>query len=263
MQYRSVDQIILSYHGISSNWASPLVVSERVLGEQLSMLRSRGYEGLTFSEWERRRVANELPQRSVVVTFDDGYASTLKAVPILEGLGLPGTVFPVVSFIESGEALCWPGISHWNGTEHEHELGPLDWDQLADLVSAGWEVGSHTLSHPDLIEVDDDVLRAELEDSREAIATRLGSCETIAYPYGHADERVAAAAARAGYLAGCTLSRFHLVDEPYRRPRMSLFLDDSGPRLRLKLSRLASAVRDSHLLARLIYDVESRGARHR
>jgi peptidoglycan/xylan/chitin deacetylase (PgdA/CDA1 family) len=257
MSYRAVDHLILSYHGISNSWASGLAVREEILREQLSLLRDRGYEGLTFTEWARRRVSHELPRRSVVVTFDDGYASTLKAAPILEATGFPGTVFPVVSFLDSGKPLCWPGIDEWIGTEHEHELRPLDWDQLAELRSAGWEVGSHTISHPDLCKVDDGALQLELEDSRAAIAGRLGRCDTIAYPYGHADERVAAAAAWAGYLAGCTLSRFRLVDEPYRRPRIGLYLNDSGPRLRLKLSRFAATVRGSRLLARLTAPTET------
>lgn len=249
MRYRAVDQIILSYHAVSSNWSSPLAVSEETLAEQLSLLCKRGYEGLTFAEQERRRRTRDLPEKSVAVTFDDGYASTLKAIPILSGLGLPGTVFPVTSFVESGESLCWPGISHWVGGAHQAELRPLTWDQLADLASAGWEVGSHTVNHPDLLRVDDVTLKAELYDSHQTIAARLGDCHTIAYPYGHANCRIAAVAAEAGYAAGCTLSRFHLDDEPYLRPRIALFEEDTGMRLHLKLSRLASTVRRSQALA--------------
>ncbi|HET9163164.1 MAG TPA: polysaccharide deacetylase family protein, partial [Solirubrobacterales bacterium] len=144
MRHRGADQIILSYHAVSSSWDSPLAVSEAVLAEQLTLLCERGYEGLTFSERERRLRSGDLPRRSVVVTFDDGYESTLKAAPILDSLGLPGTIFPAVAFIESGESLSWPGISHWRGGEHEHELRPLSWNQLAELADAGWEVGSHT-----------------------------------------------------------------------------------------------------------------------
>jgi peptidoglycan/xylan/chitin deacetylase (PgdA/CDA1 family) len=256
MKPRPFDQIVLSYHTVCTGWPSPLAVSENVLAQQLSLLKSRGYQGLTFSEWEIRLDAGELPPRAVVVSFDDGYASTLNAVPILKETGYPGTVFPVVSFIESGEPLSWPGISHWRGTEHERRLTPLAWGQLEELREAGWEIGSHTLSHPNLIRCDDASLREELERSRKTIAARLGKCETIAYPYGSADERVAAAAALAGYRAGCTLSRFHRVNEPLRRPRIALFAEDSGMRLRLKVSRFASAVRGSRLIARMVDDGE-------
>ena len=71
---------------------------------------------------------------------------------------------------------------------------------LAELADAGWEVGSHTRSHPRLPQVDDAALARELGDSRELIAERLGRpCESIAYPYGDFDERVVRATAAAGY----------------------------------------------------------------
>jgi peptidoglycan/xylan/chitin deacetylase (PgdA/CDA1 family) len=247
-----LDQIIISYHAVSSSWNSPLAVPEPILEEQLLSLRDRGYEGYTFSRWQGLRAANELPPRSAVITFDDGYASTLKAVPILRKMGFPGTVFPVVSFVDSGAPLNWPGISHWLESEHRDELRSLSWDQLAELSALGWEVGSHTVTHQDLLQLDDADLRSELDESRAAISARLGSCDAVAYPYGRADRRVAEASRRAGYTSGCTLSRFHLVDEPLQRPRTALFPKDHGVRLRLKLSPFAEIVRDSRLLARLI-----------
>ncbi len=246
------DHLILCYHAVSSTWRSALSIPERLLEEQLSLLKKRGYEGFTFAEWERRRAADELPRRSVVATFDDGYASTLRAVPILERLGFPGTVFPVLSFLESGELLRWPGIEEWSNSAHADELTPLSWDQLEELAASGWEVGSHTVTHPHLEELDDDDLGTELRESRAAIAKRLGSCETLAYPFGKADRRVAGATARAGYLAGCTLERFNLVDQPHLRHRIGLYDNDSGVRLRLKVSQAGSAIQRSRLIRRLL-----------
>lgn len=223
-----------------------------MLEEQLGLLARRGHVGLTYSEWERRHSAGTLPERTVVVTFDDGYSSTLLARSIMDRLSYPGTVFPVLSFLESGETLCWPGVDQWRDGSHSDELRPLRWQDLERLVEAGWEVGSHTVSHPRLTTLSGSDLAAELGRSREALARRLGRCETIAYPYGDADERVAQATAAAGYLAGCTLARFQLVDLPYLRPRIGLFESDRGPRLKLKLSRAAQAVRRSRVAARLI-----------
>jgi peptidoglycan/xylan/chitin deacetylase (PgdA/CDA1 family) len=207
---------------------------------------------MTFRDWERGRARGSLPKRSVVVTFDDGYASTLNAKPILDGLDYPATVFPVLRSVEAGEPLCWPGIEQWRHSEHAEELQPLSWAQLEQLVTAGWEVGSHTVGHPRLPELRDEELEAELRRSRAAIADRLGDCDTIAYPYGEADERVARATASAGYIGGCTLSRFHLVDEPHLRPRVGLFSSDTGARLRAKLSPASLALRRSQVVARLL-----------
>ena len=88
--------------------------------------------------------------------------------------------------------MSWPGIDHWAGGPHEHELEPMSWEELGRLAAAGWEVGSHTRSHPLLTQVaDDDSLAGELAQSKAVIESRLDRpCESIAYPYGDHDDRV-------------------------------------------------------------------------
>jgi peptidoglycan/xylan/chitin deacetylase (PgdA/CDA1 family) len=239
--------LVVCYHAVSSAWPSSLAVSEDLLKSHLSLLRRRGYEGLTFAESERRRSAGTLPERCIVVTFDDGFASILRAKGILDQLGFPATVFVVTSFVDSGDLLRWPGMEPWHDRGYAEELRPLAWTDLEALADDGWEIGSHTVSHPLLPTLSDADLVGELESSRESIARRLGRCETIAYPYGRADERVAAAVRGAGYLAGCTVTGAHGVDEPYRRPRLWLSAADRGPRLWLQLSPLSGRLRRSML----------------
>ena len=236
---------MLGYHAVSSTWTAQLAVSEAVLTSQLEYLRNRGYVGLTFSEAESRRRAGTLARRSLVVTFDDGYASTLRAAPILRTFGFPGTVFVVTNFLDSGAPLSWAGIDAFGGSEVREELRPLTWDEVDRLSASGWEIGSHTASHPLLTQVDDERLRSELERSRAAIVHRLGSCSSLAYPYGVADERVAAAARRAGYDAACMLTFAHFVDEPFRRPRVGLASNDTRLRLAAQVSGIGQAARRS------------------
>lgn len=227
---------VLCYHAVSSSWPARLAVSESLLAEQLGVLAHRGYEGLTLAEAEHRRASGTLPRRSVVVTFDDAYASTTHARAILDDLGFPGTVFVVTGFPDSGRLISWPGVEQWSTSEWAVEMTPLRWDELASLKDGGWEIGSHTVTHPKLPEIADDRLAEELGASRETIIERLGTCETIAYPYGLADERVAAFAGRAGYVAGVTLTPAHRADEPLLRPRIGLNRKDTGLRLQTKLS---------------------------
>jgi glycosyltransferase involved in cell wall biosynthesis/peptidoglycan/xylan/chitin deacetylase (PgdA/CDA1 family) len=227
--------LILSYHAVSASWPSRLAIEPHVLREQLGHLSRLGYVGLTVSEAERRRRDGTLPERALVVTFDDGYESTLRAEDILGEFGFPGTVFVVTSFAESGKQLLWPGIEMWATTEHADELRPADWGSLERLAAAGWEVGSHTVTHRLLTSLADDALEAELAQSREAIASRLGACTSLAYPYGVSDDRVEEAAARAGYEVACTLSFSHDRDAPHRRPRVELTTRDRGLRLQLQL----------------------------
>lgn len=237
--------MILGYHAVSPSWRTTLAVSEEQLHAQISYLAQRGYVGLTLSESERLRRKGTLPHRSLVLTFDDGYASTLRALPILDDFQFPGTVFVVTDFVDSGEPLSWYGITEWLQPETIEELRPLRWDDAAMLIERGWEVGSHTMSHPLLTRLDDQELSEELVQSRRTIEARLGSCTSLAYPYGVADERVASAAAEAGYEVACTLTFAHVADEPLRRARVGMNPRDRGLRLKIQVSRLGQSMRRS------------------
>lgn len=240
------DVLVLCYHAVSECWPAPLSATPEALEEQLGLLVRRGYRGATFGE-----VVAEPPRdRTVVVTFDDGYASVgTLAAPILRRLGLPGSVYPVCDHPGAPERpMVWDGIEHWLGTEHEHELRPLAWDQLGELAESGWEVGSHTRTHPHLTRTSDAELAAELEGSRSELEARLGRpCRTLAYPYGDHDERVVEAAGRAGYEAASTLPGRFPRPRPLAWPRVGIYHDDDLRRFRLKASRGMRALRATPL----------------
>jgi peptidoglycan/xylan/chitin deacetylase (PgdA/CDA1 family) len=160
-----------------------------------------------------------------------------RARPILDRHDFRATVFVPTSFPDSGNPLSWAGIDHWIGGPHASELGCLSWAQLADLERDGWEVGSHTHTHPHLTQIDDGALERELRVSRERIGERLGApCESIAYPYGDFDERVVAAAERAGYTYGATLTAWLSDRRALRWPRVGVYHTDAPWRFRAKLS---------------------------
>jgi peptidoglycan/xylan/chitin deacetylase (PgdA/CDA1 family) len=246
--------LVVAYHAVSARWQSSLALTPEALRSQLSVLRARGYVGLTAAEAERRRREGTLPERSVVVTFDDGFESVLRARPILAELGYPATVFVVTQFVDSGEPLSWPGLDRLGRPTDRDELRPLSWKQLADLRASGWEIGSHTVSHRLSTDLSDVDLDAEFRDSRALLRLRLGDAATLAYPYGRADRRVAAAAERAGYIAAFTLEAVYRPDEPHRRPRLGLSQRDGGLRLALRVSEGAALLmrsRGAHSLSRL------------
>jgi peptidoglycan/xylan/chitin deacetylase (PgdA/CDA1 family) len=237
------DVIVLAYHAVSANWPADLAVRPEQLHDQLDLLVRRGYRGTTFHD------AVTLPARGkkVAVTFDDAYNSVLElADPILSSLGLIGTVFVVTDFADGEGPLCWPGIDHWLAGPHHSELRGLSWSQLAGLADAGWEIGSHTLSHPRLTRLDDDALKRELRGSREACehALRL-PCRSLAYPYGDVDRRAARAAGDAGYAAAGTLPA--RLDGATRLtwPRIGIYRGDSLRRFRLKASPPLRRLRES------------------
>ena len=122
----------------------------------------------------------------------------------------------------------------------------MSWEDLGRLQEAGWEVGSHTRTHPRLTNLDDSAVRDELAESRHEIATHLSTpCETVAYPYGDVDERVARVAQSAGYLAGAALTSGLRARGPQRWPRVGIYNGDQMWRFRLKASRTIRRLRAS------------------
>jgi peptidoglycan/xylan/chitin deacetylase (PgdA/CDA1 family) len=239
------DSLILCYHAVSPTWSAPLSITPDALHRQLSWLVRRGWRGTTF----REAVLDPPPGKIVAVTFDDAFASVhTLARPILAELGLPGTVFVPTAFISAHRPLSWPGIDHWAQTAAAAELQCMSWAQLGALAAEGWELGSHTRTHPHLRGIDDQALRIELADSRQELTAHMGmQCTSVAYPYGDVDERVAAAAHAAGYTAGAALSSRLAALGPLRWPRVGVYHCDTKGRFRLKASRPIRRLRASPL----------------
>jgi peptidoglycan/xylan/chitin deacetylase (PgdA/CDA1 family) len=233
--------VVLCYHALSESWPAPLSVHPDRFEEQLRWLVDRGYRGATFTE-----AALEPPhERTLAVTFDDAFSSVLDlGLPILRRLGLPATVFAVSDFAADGSRLRWDGIDHWADGPHAEELEGLSWDGLGNLIEHGWEIGSHTVSHPRLTSLGAAELAEEMARSRDACHAGTGrACDSIAYPYGDLDETVVAAAGKAGYRAGAALpARVHRA-RPLEWPRIGVYNRDDLGRFRLKLSRLGRAAR--------------------
>jgi peptidoglycan/xylan/chitin deacetylase (PgdA/CDA1 family) len=81
----------------------------------------------------------------------------------------------------------------------------MTWAMAEELTERGHVFGSHTVTHPHLTALDEEALREELVVARARLRERLGACDTLAYPFGEWDGRVAAAAADAGYRYAFTL----------------------------------------------------------
>jgi peptidoglycan/xylan/chitin deacetylase (PgdA/CDA1 family) len=217
---------VLCYHGVSREWPSPLAITPEQLEGFVSARLAEGFRGVTFTE----AVLSPGGGARLAVTFDDAYKSVVAmAAPILARLGVPGTVFVPTAYIGLDHPAGWQGTDQWLKTPWAHELEHATWDQLGELAAAGWEIGSHSRTHPHLTMIDDETLADELGESRRECERRLGACTSLAYPYGESDARVRAAAAASGYVAAANLSYRVPVGrpEPLAWPRLSLQLEDS------------------------------------
>ena len=231
--------LVLAYHAVSETWPAALAVTPAQLRTQLEWLLERGYRASTLHD----AVTSKPAGSTLVVTFDDAYRSVLeRAYPILSSLGVPGTVFVATDFADRERLLEWPGIDQWRGGRYEAELRGLRWTELGELADNGWEIGSHTCTHPRLTELPDKELSRELRDSRAACEQALGRpCYSLAYPYGDVDARVTAAAAAAGYAVAA-------IDDPGRPttfawPRVGVYRGNSMRVFRLKVSPTVGRLR--------------------
>jgi peptidoglycan/xylan/chitin deacetylase (PgdA/CDA1 family) len=228
------DVVCLCYHAISRDWPCALAVRPEQLQRQLAWLVDHGWTAATFSQ----AVLDPPARRTFAVTFDDAYQSVIeRALPILAALDIPGTVFAPTGFMAERQQLLWPGIDHWARTPHAHELTSMDWRDLKVLADRGWEIGSHTRTHPRLDDLADEDVLNELERSREQCASQLGGeCSSLAYPYGRASSRVAQFARAAGYHAAATIPPPREGSDRFRHPRLGVYRVDEPLRFRIKLA---------------------------
>jgi peptidoglycan/xylan/chitin deacetylase (PgdA/CDA1 family) len=239
------DLLILCYHAVSPSWPAALSVTPDALERQLSELTRRGYRSARFTD----AITNTRQGPVAVVTFDDNYRSVLEiAKPILDRHEYLGTLFVPTDWPGQQRPMSWQGIDRWLGTPHEQEMLSLTWQELRELSEQGWEIGSHTCSHPHLPELDGAMLERELTDSKERIEQELGRpCTSLAYPYGDVDQRVCDNAGKVGYLAAGTIPRVLTSAEPLRWPRTPIFHGDDLRRFRLKVSPTIRHLRGSPL----------------
>lgn len=241
------DVLVLCYHAVSPTWPVSLAISPDRLQRQIAWLLERGYRHATF----RDAVLSPPAAKTFAVTFDDGFRNVLvHGLPALSRLGVTATIFPSIEYIDSQVTpRVGPDLQQWIGSAHEPDLHPMSWDELRKLSEAGWEIGSHTMTHPYLTRLEDSTLAWELEASRERLEHELQRpCLTLAYPSGDFDKRVAEAAGTAGYEAACTLpARFPARRDPLEWPRISVDRDDGFLAFRVKVSRTVRVVRCSPL----------------
>jgi peptidoglycan/xylan/chitin deacetylase (PgdA/CDA1 family) len=198
-----------------------LFVSPAQLGDQVRVLRRAGYHAVTlraaYDYWHRR---TRLPRKPVVLSFDDGYRSNYtKAMPILRRARWPGLLFLEVADLKKKG---FDGIS------------PA---QVRALADAGWEIGAHTITHPDLTTANPAQLRTEVAGSRRYIIRHFGlRVDFFAYPAGKYNPAVEAAVRRAGFLGAAT------EDEG---------LAAKGQRMALKRIRVSGGDTGPRLLARI------------
>lgn len=236
LRNRSRAATFLCYHSVAGEGPRYLTVSPQLFESHLDFFSERGLQTGDLATL-KALAAGENVAPSVFLTFDDGFRDNYETVlPQLRERGMRAFVFVLPPLVDAGAPLVWPEVAA--DAERFATMRSVTWEMLEEMKEGGFEVGAHTLTHPHLPELDDEALEHELSESRERVIARLGSCDTLAYPFGEWCPRVEAAAMRCGYRFA-----FSLPTERGQRqaghltiPRLNVDYRDSGRRLAAKLS---------------------------
>ncbi len=191
--------LILAYHGIADSSARVdpefLQVSPAAFRSQLDILVRAGFEVVTVADFARRAAGAAPPPGLVALSFDDGMDDNHSVLlPILQEYSLPATVYVSTGLIGKPNPWMEPGTSRM-----------MVEDELRDLAAAGIELGAHTVTHPNLEELDYESCLQEMVGSRDALAGIAGEpVRTFAYPYCKYADAAVRAARDAGFEAAVT-----------------------------------------------------------
>ena len=225
---------VLNYHQVNNKFNTVLTMKPADFEQQIKYLHDNDYHAITLEQFDAyMRGEGDLPDRPVLITFDDGYVDNYEdAYPILKKYHMRGTIFLIINLV---------------GTP-----GYLTWDQVHEMAADGMEFGSHTMSHKPLTSFDRQGARYELQASKAAIEKATGKpCEFIAFPEGKYNDMVMEETKEAGYRYAFTVNtgRDFPWDDPYDLDRVPLF---EGPisfnhfRFRLTFSAFSALLWKSH-----------------
>lgn len=233
--------LVLMYHRVGearNAWEARYCISPQRFAAHMQTLADNGFRAVperALVDWLDGGPA--LPDGAFVLTFDDGFRGVREhALPVLEAMAWPFTVFLVSELLGGHDD--WTRASNPDGTTYPL----LSVDEVLDMQQRGCSFHSHTRSHASLPKLDDAALADELAGSRQAIAGLLGhGVDFLAYPFGHLDERVEAAARAAGYRAAFSVQPgFNRRDvNRYRIRRLDVAGTDT-PAMLLRKMRLGS-----------------------
>jgi peptidoglycan/xylan/chitin deacetylase (PgdA/CDA1 family) len=227
-----IASLVLCYHAVSSRWEHELAVPLETLEEQLEQLLARGFRPTCAGEAARGK------RKLLHVTFDDGLKSVLEALPVLERLKVPATVFACTAFTDEERPFNVPELRA-ERVAHPEEFATMGWSELRELAQHGVEIGSHTIRHPWLTTLSDEDLAHELVESRRRIEDELGRpCRFLAYPYGNHDARVRRAVQAAGYEAAFALPASRRWGDSFQVARVGVWRGDGSIEFGLKTSAL-------------------------
>jgi peptidoglycan/xylan/chitin deacetylase (PgdA/CDA1 family) len=221
--------IILAYHDVTDLGSTDYQVTPSRFRAHLQWATHLGIEFVPLEDIVRAHLGGVTLDGKAAVVFDDALVGVYRhALPILQELGIPATVFVVTD--QLGLAPPW-----WPGADRV-----MTEAELLQSAAGGLTMASHTRSHPSLPSLDLVDIEAELRGSKVFLEDLLGQpADLLAYPFGHFDSRTRKVAAEVGYRAAFSFlnGRVEAGLDPYTLPRLTMWQGQDRARLTYHLVR--------------------------
>ena len=222
---------ILSFHKIgepsAGGWESWFYVPEKTFVSYLNYFQENGWQFIDIMSFLNGLDAPDmLPQRAVLLTFDDGYRSMREvALPWLRRFESPAVLFVPTDYIGGHNTFD-------NGSEPEEAI--CDWDDLRELERFGVSIQSHGVSHRAFSTLEPIQQELELIRSKTLLESNLGrSVELFAFPYGDSGvdkQKMTKMLKKIGYRAAFLYGGgpvLQPIADPYRLPRLAMGPDSN------------------------------------
>jgi peptidoglycan/xylan/chitin deacetylase (PgdA/CDA1 family) len=196
-QARQAKVPVIMYHDVLPRKYVSWDVTPQELEEHFELIKRNGLTPISLAQlMTHLQTGLPLPEKPIVLTFDDGYEGHYTYVfDLMKRYNYPA-VFSIYTKgvgVNTGDASA---IEQQRGRPH------LSWEHLKEMVANPLvEIASHSVTHPlDLRKMTDEQVRRELKDSKETLESKLGiSIEYFVYPVGKNDERIRRLVREAGY----------------------------------------------------------------
>jgi peptidoglycan/xylan/chitin deacetylase (PgdA/CDA1 family) len=182
---------VITYHKISDIKEFGLTtVTQNNFEEHIQYLSQNGYTAICFSDIVNQKV---LPDRPIIITFDDGYENVYhNALPVLNKYGYRAVIFVVTDYIGK--------YNNWEPASFQSKYRHLSQDQIRKLSDNGYEIASHSERHRYLPILDPADLLDEIANSKNFIEKIIGGpVLSFCYPYGRYNDKIVDVVKRAGY----------------------------------------------------------------
>jgi len=207
---------ILTYHNFTEDEGSSYDMNIVEFEKQMGYLATHNYSVISLSELLKGLRDSQLPPKPIVITIDDGFKSTYTlAYPILKKYNFPATLFLYTNFIEKNSS-------------------SLTWEEIREMIKNNIEIGSHTLSHCNLLKYKKSEnyetylarIRREIFLSKEILESKIGGkVKFFAYPYGVYSPIIKNLVIQAGYegILNANSMNNALTADPFSLNRQIIF----------------------------------------